>query len=119
MSCEQGPFIAHLLPSSSFSTLYDLAMHQSALDVKRQLHGAELESRFIDLGYDLFNDRAFFTANFSSANLLSVPLDAALLPYVGKVDVVYEGSVIHLFDESSIITFIRNVKVLLKPSSGT
>ncbi len=94
-------------------------MHQPALDVKRQLHGVELESRFIDLGYELFNDRAFFTANFSTANLLSVPLDASLLPYFGKVDVIYEGSVIHLFDEPSITTFIKNVKLLLKPSSGT
>lgn len=61
-----------------------------------RLFGTDLQSRFIDLGYDLFRDKKFITAEFVCGDMLDD--DARLEQLNGKVDIIYAESFFHLFE---------------------
>ncbi len=83
-----------------------------------KLAGFELESGFIDLGKQLFNDGdSACGLNFQEINMLA-DSTAALHLYKNSFNIVYEGSVIHLFDQDQIKVFCERVFDILK-SGGT
>lgn len=59
------------------------------------MYATDIVSDFWDIGYDLFRDRRTIQAQFIEADILRG--DSALDSLDGKIDVVYIGSVLHLF----------------------
>ncbi|KAI9750327.1 MAG: hypothetical protein M4579_006512 [Chaenotheca gracillima] len=99
-----------------------------------QLHGAELEPAFIDLGFDLFRDRdrvpasRFVTpADIFAESFFDTPepgKDASggrgvFAPLLGKMDVIYAASFFHLFDWEGQLEIARRVIKLMRPVPGS
>lgn len=62
-----------------------------------QLFGTDIQSRFVDIGYDLFQDQDGFGATFVVGDMLD-PDDARLDQLSHKVTIIYAGSFFHLFN---------------------
>lgn len=60
------------------------------------LVGSDLRQEYIDLGYELFRDRATFGARFLAGDMLAAS-DLALAPLDGTVDIIHAASFFHLF----------------------
>ena len=80
------------------------------------IHGFELLQPFIDLGYEFFNDKNEKTSSlFSIVDILTkIELDQQLTQFLGKFDIIYTGSVLHLFSLDDQKILLENVKKLLK-----
>ncbi|KAH8799096.1 hypothetical protein F5884DRAFT_742654 [Xylogone sp. PMI_703] len=76
------------------------------------LLAADSEGRFIELGYDLFKDRETLKARFYTQNIF----DEEFLPeWHGKVDIIYVGAFLHLFNfEKQQFVVAQLVKLLRK-----
>ena len=59
------------------------------------MYATDIVSDFWEIGYDLFRDRDTMKARFLKADVLEA--ESALDSLEGKIDVVYAGSVLHLF----------------------
>jgi SAM-dependent methyltransferase len=74
------------------------------------LYGADLRPEFFDLGYKLFRDASTLKAKFLTADIFdpSSPLEEL----EGKVDIIYAGSFLHLFNyETQVVVCKRIVKL--------
>ena len=60
------------------------------------MYGADIEPVFWDLGYELFNDRDKFHAHFLHADIFDD--ESPLRQLHGCTDVIYLGSLLHLWD---------------------
>jgi hypothetical protein len=85
--------------------------------------GLEMESEFLRLGYELFDDAQVAQSHFVHFDMLERMRDSSQLPVSFQIpsiahafDYVYEGSVIHLFLEADIKLFCERVTALLKPN---
>ena len=80
------------------------------------LYGVELESQYLDLGYELFLDKDTFGAKFILANVLDEegPLDEL----DGKMDIVHLGLFLHLFDLEEQRKICERIVRLLKKEKG-
>lgn len=76
-----------------------------AQDIRKLVHdgapadnlwGAELMPEFIELGYDLFNDRDNLGAHFLTANIFDK--QSALEQLTNQIDIIHIGLFLHLFD---------------------
>lgn len=80
-----------------------------------RLYGTDLSAEFLDLGYELFNDREKFGPDsFVAANLLDAS-DEGAKKLDGKVTLVSAGNFFHLFDwDQQMLAATRIIK-FLKP----
>ncbi|KAG6014704.1 hypothetical protein E4U43_006241 [Claviceps pusilla] len=62
-----------------------------------QLFGIDLHAKFLDIGYDLFQDQDSLGATFVVGDMLD-PEDTRLDVMLGKVTIIYAGSFFHLFN---------------------
>lgn len=62
-----------------------------------QLFGVDVQSKFVDIGYDLFQDRRDFCATFVIGDILD-PDDRRLDELSHKVTIIYACSFFHLFN---------------------
>lgn len=62
----------------------------------KNLRGADLRQEFVDLGYDLFQDRGKFQGQFFTGNMLDTS-DTSLDVLNGTVDIIHAASFFHLF----------------------
>ena len=85
------------------------------------LCGFELRQTFVDLGYDLFRDRATFKGKFLVGNVLedSAAMSGMLEEVAGKFDVVYAASIFHLFDYTDQLLLAKRVVTMSKPVPGS
>lgn len=83
----------------------------------QNLYGSDLRKEFWDLGYELFNDKGKLKSPFIQADLLAGngSLPGGLKELKGKVDVLYAGSLLHLFDYEGQIQVCELIIELLKP----
>lgn len=81
-----------------------------------RLYGADIEPAFWDLGYELFKDRSTFRARFVEASLLEES-PSLLETTKGPVDIVYLGSVLHLWDWDAQVVAAKNIISLTKVGS--
>ncbi|CAI7598061.1 unnamed protein product [Penicillium pancosmium] len=80
------------------------------------LLGADTEGRFADLGYDLFKDSGTLKARFYTQSIF----DEVFLPeWHGKVDVIYLGSFLHLFDFEKQKIVVSQLTKLLRRKKGS
>lgn len=62
-----------------------------------QLFGTDVQSKFVEIGYDLFQDQDEFGATFVVGDMLD-PDDTRLDDLLHKVTIIYAGSFFHLFN---------------------
>lgn len=83
------------------------------------LYGAELESRFIDLGYEFFRDRDTLKTHFMQADILKLDEPGSpLAPLVGTFEFIHLGMVLHIFGWEKQRMVLENCVRLLKPDAG-
>ncbi|PQE32764.1 methyltransferase domain-containing protein [Rutstroemia sp. NJR-2017a WRK4] len=80
------------------------------------LYGADLEGQFIELGYELFQDKDKFNGQF---NIGSVFDDSFMADCDAKFDMIYLGSFLHLFNAQQQRAIARKVNRMLKPKAGS
>ena len=87
---------------------------------RENLYGLELRQAFVDLGYELFQDRETFNCTFLIGNVLDdTALDGMLKGIMGKIDMIYAASIFHLFDWADQVLLAKRITVLLKPVPGS
>ena len=74
------------------------------------MYATDLIEDFWEIGYDLFRDRDSMKANFLKADILDA--NSALKDLHGKIDVVYAGSVFHLFGWANQLKAARQLVLL-------
>lgn len=84
--------------------------------VSRNLIGTDLEKAFLHLGYDLFADRDHLEATFLPGDIFAPDF---LQQYRGKVDIIYLGSFLHLFNETQQKKVAKQLRLLLRPQAGS
>lgn len=96
-----------------------------AQDVRKLVHdgapadklwGAELEADFIELGYELFNDRASLGAHFIAADIFDA--EGPLKQLKNTMDFVHIGLFLHLFDWEGQKRACEAIVGLLKNDKG-
>ena len=80
------------------------------------LYGAELESQYLDLGYELFLDKNTFGAKLIVADIFDDP--GPLAEIDGKMEIVYIGLFLHLFDLDEQRKICERIVRLLKNEKG-
>ncbi|KAJ9604881.1 hypothetical protein H2200_010996 [Cladophialophora chaetospira] len=87
-----------------------------------QLYGFDIESRFINLGYDLFRDRDSLRSTLVRGDL-ATPLEtsenAHLAGVKGNIDVVYASSVLHLWGWDGMLAAAKRLVELTSDTPGT
>jgi len=78
------------------------------------LYGSDLRMDFMDIGYDLFNDKNKLKAKFIAANVLDEASDLKQLD--GKISIVFIGSFLHLFNYDGQFAIIKRIVSLLDRS---
>lgn len=81
-----------------------------------QLIGTDLQSKFIDIGYDLFQDRDLLGATFVAGDMLD-PEDKELDTLRGKITLVHAGSFFHLFNWVQQLYMGKRLVEFLKPGT--
>lgn len=80
------------------------------------LIGADTEGRFFELGYELFKDKQTLKAKFHAQSIF----DEEFLPQLhGKIDIIYLGSFLHLFDFEKQKLIVGQLTKLLRKSPGS
>ncbi|PMD65783.1 uncharacterized protein K444DRAFT_517640 [Hyaloscypha bicolor E] len=80
------------------------------------LYGAELESQYLELGYELFLDRDTFRAKLIVADIFDE--QGPLQEIDGKMDIVHIGLFLHLFDLDGQREICERIVRLLKNEKG-
>ncbi|KAI0881674.1 uncharacterized protein GGS22DRAFT_54861 [Annulohypoxylon maeteangense] len=80
------------------------------------LIGVDVESRFHDLGYELFKDRDTLKARLVTGDVFE---DDFLSEFRGKIDIIFVGSFLHLFTYEQQIKIMAHVTKLLKNRKGS
>lgn len=94
----------------------DLRKVASDAGVSANLIGCDIEESFMQLGYELFEDRNSLEATFIPGSVFE---DDFLVQYHGKVDIVYMGSFLHLFNEAKQRIIVGHLQKLLRPRKGS
>jgi hypothetical protein len=88
------------------------------------LYATDLRRDFWELGYELFKDRETLKSRFIEADVLADDDAAAgegegLKALDGKIDIIYAGSFLHLFDYAGQSKVCERIVRLLKPVKGS
>ncbi|KAF6226119.1 hypothetical protein HO133_008985 [Letharia lupina] len=79
------------------------------------VYGIEIEKPFVDLGYDLFLDRAKIpSANFLAADIFKS--DSAAKNLFGSIDIIYASQFFHLWGWNNQVEAGKAVTKLLNPA---
>jgi len=79
----------------------------------RQCYGADLRLDFLQLGYELFNDRDTLKTRFIEADIFDQ--NSSLKKLDGQIDIVNASSFFHLFDLEEQKQVARSVIKLMRP----
>jgi SAM-dependent methyltransferase len=83
-----------------------------------QLSGCDLRAGFFELGYELFLDQETLESKFFEADVFAAANEdagKALAGLDGKVDILYAGSFLHLFDWNGQVKVCERIVKLLRP----
>ncbi|KAJ5722257.1 hypothetical protein N7488_000292 [Penicillium malachiteum] len=78
--------------------------------------GADSEGRFIELGYELFQDKETLKSQLYTASIFD---DDFLVEWHEKVDVIYAGAFLHLFDFEKQLKIMAQLVKLLRKKPGS
>ncbi|PHH86623.1 hypothetical protein CDD83_9978 [Cordyceps sp. RAO-2017] len=79
-----------------------------------RLIGTDVQPEFIDIGYDLFQDRHYLGASFVVGDMVD-PDDTRLDKLRGKVTIIYASSFFHLFTWTQQLYIGKRLVSFLKP----
>jgi len=80
------------------------------------LIGVDTEPRFLNLGYELFNDREKLKAHFYAEDVFD---ENFLSEWRDRIDIVFLGSFLHLFSFEQQEIVLRQLVKLLKKRKGS
>lgn len=80
------------------------------------LIGADIEASFLQLGYELFQDRASLQAHFVTGSIFD---EDFLATRKGSIDIIYLGSFLHLFNLAKQRVIVSRLEELLVPRAGS
>ncbi|KAF2122769.1 hypothetical protein BDV96DRAFT_639336 [Lophiotrema nucula] len=80
-------------------------------------YGSDLEQSFIDIGYELFLDKATLKTTFIAADILSP--DSDLKQLYGKIDVIHVAAFLHLFNWDNSVKACKQLAAILKAKPGS
>ena len=83
----------------------------------QRCYGCDLRLEFLDLGYELFNDRATLKSRFIEADVFDA--DNPLKELDGQIDIVDASSFFHLFSWDQQMVVARRVAALLRPQKDS
>lgn len=81
------------------------------------IFASDLQARFWDIGYEMFNDKSSLKATFIEADVFDTK--SGLHQFTGKFDIVHAASFFHLFDWDGQVTAAKVIVGLLNPESGS
>ncbi|KAG0650565.1 Methyltransferase trt5 [Hyphodiscus hymeniophilus] len=81
------------------------------------LYGCDLRPEFFDLGYKLFRDKETLKSKFLAVDIFDS--SSALSSLYGKVDIIYAGSFLHLFEYAKQVEVCKQIVKLLKDTKGS
>jgi SAM-dependent methyltransferase len=81
------------------------------------LYGVDVSDGFVELGLELFRDKATMQSRFIVTDLLNSPSVPAQLQ--GKVNFVFAGSFFHLFGWDDQLALSKRAVEMLKPEAGS
>ena len=86
-----------------------------------KLYALDLRKEFWELGYELFRDQKKIKSPFILADILAdnSTYPKELKELIGNVDVMYAGSLIHLFDYEGQLKVCLKIVQILRPVSGS
>ena len=87
-----------------------------------QLYAFDLEPEFIELGYELFRDRAKIQANFVSGDILASPDSAQagdLAKLQGVADITFASSFLHVWDWDDMVVAAKGLVSMTRPTPGS
>lgn len=82
------------------------------------LYGTDLHAGLMEAGYSLFLDRPSLCSVFVAADIFDSTLTSPLAQLHGRIDIVYAGSFLHLFDWESQVAVAKRLVTLLRPRKG-
>lgn len=83
--------------------------------VSTNLIGADIEAPFLELGYELFRDRDRFQGELRAGSIFD---DDFLSDKYGKINMIYLGSFLHLFNTEQQAVIVNKLEKLLCPGPG-
>ena len=84
--------------------------------VSENIIGADSEGRFMELGYEMFRDRQSLKSHFYTASIFD---EDFLSEWRGRVDIIYVGAFLHLFDFAKQMKVVAQLVKLLKKRPGS
>jgi SAM-dependent methyltransferase len=81
------------------------------------LYGLEVIDGLVELGFELFKDKAIMQSQFIVVDILATPSVPVQLQ--GKVDFIFAGSFFHLFGWDDQLTLSKRAVEMLKPEAGS
>lgn len=95
-------------------------MRQLVLDgaTPENLYASDLHQEFLDIGYDLFQDRERLTSTLFAADIFNAK-DANFVSLEGKIDIIWAGSFLHLFSYPATIKVLKQLIKLSNPEFGS
>ena len=81
------------------------------------LYGLDISEGFVELGFELFRDKATMQSQFTVVDLLTSAAVPAQLD--GKMDFIFAASFFHLFGWDDQFAISKRVVALLKPAAGS
>ena len=79
------------------------------------MYATDIESDFWEIGYDLFRDRSTLKAQFIKADVLEE--ESPLNTLDGRADVVYAGSLLHLFGWDKQLLACKRIVRMSRPGT--
>ncbi|KAJ5143334.1 uncharacterized protein N7515_002121 [Penicillium bovifimosum] len=115
LGCAFGQELRQLVSTSSEEDgtmiIYDSAPSQN-------LYGVDLRPEFLELGLDLFLDRATIKSHFIDADILD-DKSRLVTQLAGELNIVYISLFLHVFDFETQVTVAKRVLDLLAPKAGS
>lgn len=81
------------------------------------LYGSDLYPAFFNLGFELFRDKETLKTTFIGADVFDAKSDLDKLD--GKIDIIFAGSLLHIFSYADQITICKRMVKLLRDRSGS
>jgi SAM-dependent methyltransferase len=81
------------------------------------LYGADLRPEFFALGYKLFRDSSTLQSTFIAANVFDP--SSPLKDLEGRIDIIYAGSFLHLFDYELQVKVCKRIIETLRARKGS
>jgi hypothetical protein len=81
-------------------------------------YGTDLKREFMDIGYDLFQDKDTLKTTFIGADIFDETDASGLKALEGKIDIIHTAFFFHLFDQAGQTQAVRRVIKLFKDEVG-